>query len=309
MGFYWDNDSRSGTLFRDADRHYTSGIGLSGAVRTQEKRGFARWMDSLTFEAERQAVGIATGHLLFTPEDLTRTDVIRNDRPYAAYAYGGVFLQRQRGDHFEHLELDLGIVGPSALGEEVQTSIHENFAGELPRGWDNQIPDEPSIQATYRRKWRLGEHGRRIQDGEWDWEVIPHVALTLGTLQRHFETGATLRAGWNLPDDFGPGRLGEPISATGLPVMEQATIYGFTAVAVRIVEFNAFVEGSQFNESHGVSAETFVGEFRVGVSGAWRALGGELEATYSLNFLTDEFDRQSTDDVYGSLVLAFRWRD
>jgi len=55
------------------------------------------------------------------------------------------------------------------------------------------------------RKWRWPEHARR---SGFDWEVLPHAGIALGTVRTFANAGAELRTGLNLPDDFGTASIG-----------------------------------------------------------------------------------------------------
>jgi len=177
--FYFEND---GTFVRpndNTDRHYTSGQGFSVAWRGAG-RGIA---DGLGLPAsDRTAMGVLFAQQLFTPDNIALPREA-DDRPYAGYLYAGGFWQRQREDLLDHVQIDVGVVGPSSLGEQVQELVHEFTDADDP-DWDGQLGDEFQFNLTLRRKWRfdLGQTslaGRRI-----DWQLIPRAELDVGTTYR-----------------------------------------------------------------------------------------------------------------------------
>jgi len=127
-------------------------------------------------------------------------------------AWRGAFWQRQREDLLDHVQVDVGVVGPSSLGEQVQELVHEFTDADDP-DWDGQLGDEFQFNLTLRRKWRfdLGQTslaGRRI-----DWQLIPRAELDVGTTYRRAAVGGLIRVGYQMPDDFGPhfsGRQQQP---------------------------------------------------------------------------------------------------
>jgi hypothetical protein len=80
-------------------------------------------------------VGISLGQNIYTPSDVETTDLQPDDRPYAAWLYLGASYHNYRVDEvtdadlFERARLDvfeinIGMVGEWALGEEMQNFVH-----------------------------------------------------------------------------------------------------------------------------------------------------------------------------------------
>ena len=61
--------------------------------------------------------GVSIGQQIYTPNDIRRTDLITDDRPYAAWLYVGLSAQFKNANQSHGLELDLGVVGPEAAGD------------------------------------------------------------------------------------------------------------------------------------------------------------------------------------------------
>lgn len=303
VSFYWENDGAVALKpNHNTDRHYTSGVGLS---LTYQIKGAELGEDNAA--PEGSAWGLLAGHEIYTPDNLLANPPDAQDRPYAGYAYLGGFWQRQQGDHLDHLQLNLGVVGPSARGEEVQTWVHDTFTGDDPQGWDNQLADEFAAQFTYRHKYRHKLPGFDPRQTDWDHQIIPYAALNLGTVERSAEAGAIYRLGFKLPDDFGPDQLHDIGSFTASPELEPGwSAYGFARVSGRYVEWNTFLEGSYAEDpSPSVSAEPWVGEGQVGVAVAYRGPHCQVELVYGQTYLTREFEEQDDDNGYGGLTL--RW--
>ena len=62
-------------------------------------------------------------------------------------------------DTLDSVELNFGVVGPYALGEEVQNNYHDLIGVARSNGWDNQLNNELGFMMIFERKWRphLGE--------------------------------------------------------------------------------------------------------------------------------------------------------
>ena len=62
---------------------------------------------------------------MYTPQDLYETELIEDDRRYAAWLFLGLGYQTRAEDQLDTLELQLGVVGPAAFGQEAQDFIHD----------------------------------------------------------------------------------------------------------------------------------------------------------------------------------------
>ena len=98
-------------------------------------------------------------HMFFqrlqTPEDLKTSELIEDDLPYAGllawqgtqYAWGN-----EISDQFSTY---LGVVGPIAMGEEMQEIVHAATGSDEPRGWHNQLKNEFVFKFEMQRVWKL----------------------------------------------------------------------------------------------------------------------------------------------------------
>jgi lipid A 3-O-deacylase len=286
----WENDAPAGT-----DRHYTHGALISyfssDNTLPHWTESFGRYLPSPGFDVDAQKYGFALGQQIYTPDDLDRRDLIEDDRPYAAWLFGRAALQR-RGPGFasssamEILALDLGIIGPEALGEEAQNVLHKNG----PKGWDNQLDTEIAFALRYVRR-HLFE--TRFGDN-WRLHLIPELSAAAGTLDTHFGAGGVVRFGYNVPNEF---------EVPHGPTQPQFGGYIFSGLEGRWVLRNIFLDGNTFHSSHSVDKELLVGELRVGLGLTLK----RVEVIVGHAFLTDEFEAQKTDDSYSFATLLVKF--
>lgn len=304
------------------DRHYTNGAALDFAFKAPK---LADWLESRGVSTEGAAAGAFVAHEIYTPEDISLREPDPEDRPYAGYLYGGFYAQRENADTLDHLQLNLGVVGPSSLAEPVQEWIHDNFSGEDPNGWDAQLGDEISVNAVYRRTFRIDLErlmadalsGRGEDDldgwvidtsGPLGVELLPYGEVRVGTTHRDATVGGLFRVGWKLPDDFGPAQVRDPGSFTGAGPQRGWSVYAFGGAAVRFVEWNTFLNGSfERNPSPSVEPEPFIGLFRGGFAVAWRGERKSLELGYGQSFRTREFRGQEDANGIGQIQLTLSW--
>ena len=61
---------------------------------------------------------------------------------------------------FDQPLLDIGVVGPGALGKETQNDFHQLIGAAQARGWSSEIQNEPGGMLSYDRLWRFFENGQ-----------------------------------------------------------------------------------------------------------------------------------------------------
>jgi len=139
--------SENDKFFAGTDHHYTNGLKLAllGTTRLDESPSFLRWitkqLPTLRQDAARQdyKVGLSLGQDVFTPSDTTRAVPDPTDRPYAAWLYMSVNFQAVSADGktLRIAEITIGMVGPTALGRQVQSGFHRMIGTTTAQGWDH----------------------------------------------------------------------------------------------------------------------------------------------------------------------------
>lgn len=310
----WEND-----LFvpgDNSDEHYTNGVRFSW-VRNPERRALPGWLADAgeTWCATTHLCGplggtqtVNLGHSIaqtfYTPEDITVSQLITTDRPYAGYLHFGtqVFLRndsdvddwRRNRPIQNYFELQVGFVGPEAGGEWVQTEVHKIVDSAEPQGWDHQLDFEPTVQGLY--LWR-----RKL--GGTHFDVVPHWGAGLGNVMIFANAGATVRFGCNL-SDF-PVLL---IAPTATPVdlnVADWELYGFAGADGRGVAHNIFLDGNTFHDSHSVDRESWVYDLKTGFVARYK----KWRLSYTFTRRSREFSPNFDDDGgrhdYGSLAFTY----
>jgi hypothetical protein len=294
--------------FTGTDRHYTQGarVVYLGAESSQPHglKDFA----ALVVRVDTWRWGVEIGQTIFTPENLRAKFPQPYDRPYAGWLFAGPALQRRGATPgigvpvLETVQLQTGVVGPAALAKEEQNAAH--FMGGFGKaaGWRNQLLNELGYALKYQRTWRWAPDGLR----DWSAELLPHTGASLGNVDTSARLGATLRAGWRLPDDFGV----QIIDALGLADGGHATAgsnrpfggYLFVRAEGRAVGYNTFLDGSLVRESPQVDRRPFVGEIQGGVV----LVFARLDLAFTLIYRSAEFYGQNCEDAFGSMALNLR---
>ena len=293
-------------LFAGTDRHYTNGVLMSALSPQDETLGLPPdWWRVLPGHkaAAKRRIGMHLGQSMFTPDPITVAAPLPNDRPYAAWLHGGISLVSESRRELRQLSLDLGVVGPVAMGEEAQSFVHDVIGSDEPQGWDNQLGNEPTLTLSYDHRWQ-NVLQLRPEAGGLGIDMMPHVSAALGNALTYAGAGATFRFGDDLPNDFGPLsiRPGSMGSALYRP-QGGFSWYLFAGAEARAVARNIFLDGNSFQDSPSVSKKPLVGDLTLGASVAYDS----VRLTYSYVMRSKEFDGQGAVDKFASLTLTLKF--
>lgn len=302
-------------VFFEADHDYTNGLQFS-------------WVTSAGIETVGGVASFLTPHLplscresgptchvrasytlgqnMYTPRDIALPNPPLNDRPYAGWLYGsaGFAASAKLRDDLtviDRIQLQIGIVGPSALGEQVQTYVHRVIGATKPLGWSYQIKDEAGVVLTHERSWRYNIDETLPLGLQLN--VTPHVGFALGNVSTYMNGGGTVALGWNLGAFSGPPRIepSTPGSSYFEPTGGDVSFYLFASADGRIVGRNIFLDGNTWTESRHVEKEILVIDSQIG----WAVAVDTVRIAFSHVFRTREFKSQSDPDEYGSVNVTF----
>ena len=150
----------------------------------------------------RQKLSFSVEQDIYTPAGVNKNkdQAVIGDRPFAGFlGIGGNYIRRDE-KWVQRAGIKLGVVGPDAMGEEVQNVLHKNGVGnDGYKGWNDQVNNRYGLIGCYNAAWRFQTTYGGIQA-----EFSPHVALTLGNLIANERIGMTVRIGNHLDQDYGP---------------------------------------------------------------------------------------------------------
>ena len=313
---YFEND-----LFYDQDRYYTNAVQMrlispdlsSIADNDMLPGGVSRFLSDIPFPGSGSAsqfnISLGFGQHIYTPEDTQDRDPNPNDRPYAGYLYGLLALHAKQYNRLDTLELAVGMIGPSALGEQAQNEVHRMRGIDTAKGWDHQLNDEPTAMLTWTRVWRLNPE----RDPDWGFDFLPRMGISLGTPYTNAGVGGELRFGWNLPPDYGSSSI-RPGSGINAPAGDESSaptasnglwdnisVYGFVGCEGRAVAYNSFLDGNLWKDSPSVDKFPFVADLSAGV--ALNVYNARF--TYTYVHRTNEFHGQSSGQDFGSITVGY----
>ena len=293
-------------LFGGTDRNYTNGLRIERVSPANEVFPVLNWaaesLPILDLERKELRQGLALSHAIFTPDDITRVQPDPDDRPYAGWLYlSGTVVASD--DHIQDvLQLNVGVVGPSALGEFVQTNWHDLIEEQLPRGWDSQLRDEPGIELIAQRTALFD--GPQLPLGlETDFGFYGGGAV--GNVRTYAGTGLIGRIGWDLESDFGPPRIRPALSGAGTFSPEQPLgAYLFAGIDGRFVLRDMFLDGNALRDGPRVADRNkLVGDVQTGIAVHVQ----NVQVAFTYVHRTEEFARQDGPQRYGAVSVSIAY--
>lgn len=289
-------------VFASDDGHYTNGFELMHSFKPEAEhwsRRFAGAMPGWGAE-EVDNVAFRLGHQLYTPDDIRPAELLVNDRPYAALLFAGISIfsddQHDGWRGASGLHLDAGIVGPAAGGERIQRRVHEITNSDEPRGWRNQLRNEPFVNLAYQHRWWLQQ---RL--GGLEFEYGPSAGFSLGNLYTYGSGGLGLRIGQRLGRSFSIPAVAP--AQSGSMFFDEGGGFAwslFADIEGRYMAQNMLLEGNTFKSSHSVDANEWVGDAKAGVALTWNS----WQLAFARVWRTREFQGQDRHDEFGSLTVS-----
>lgn len=227
----------------------------------------------------------------FTPMDIVRKDILYGDRPFAATFTLKSFLISSNLEKRARMSsgLVLGVLGPAALGKEIQTGIHRWTDNYLPLGWPNQIRNDLVLNYNLNHEKLLFDVGSYLS-------MNTNAQLRVGTLSDKLQVGVTLMAG-KFISPFVPNK----------PDTRRFQLYLYSQPLISVVAYDATMQGGIFNRNSpytisgsGISRFTF--ENQTGI--VFQLYRFHLEAF--VNVLSKEFDTGKIHR-WGGVKLGFEF--
>jgi len=273
-------------------------------------RNWAKVIPGLTEEGLVYRAGIAIGQIIQTPNDLSRSDLIEDDVPYAGVLTLQATWYAFNNDEFRGFELITGLVGPYSLAEQTQKAVHNLVSADKPMGWDNQLSTELIINFNYMRKqkiWRIGN------PAGLSFDTTLSANAGLGNLFTQASASLEMRFGHNMPGGFvsipDPIGLSMHYLASLKPAKANSASF-YTSLVLRGSAFahNIFLDGNAFRDSHSVEKEPLVGLVILGFHYEkvdWGIHFGIMISSDNVD--TSKYPAAENDERLGTLDIEWRF--
>ena len=282
-------------VFSGQDRHYTNGLRAAYVTAPIEPNRFER-----LFAEEGDVVrrSFALSQQIYTPQDIFTATPDEDDHPYAGYLFAETAVLTERDGRWDLFTVELGVIGPAALGEQAQNWVHEQLGFMQAEGWDNQLENEITMNLAY--DWK----GRPIAEGRLmglDMELTPAAGGSIGTVSTNARGGAMFRVGPNLVSNFGPAHIRPSLTGSG-HYARGGQWYAFVGIEGRLVIRDTFVDGSLWNEGPSTDKEPFVGDVQAGIAFDI----GRTQFSWTMVGRTKRYQAQDKMDAFGAFSISVK---
>ena len=282
----FDND-----IFSNTDYYYTNGSSIELSIpfmRTSpvNKIFFAPKNYDIEF------CGFSIKQNIYTPTDPDTEVILYGDRPFSSYLTIGQFREvyNLTKNIYVKSQLSLGVLGPSSLGGQVQSSIHEIE----PVGWENQINDNFVIDYSVQFKKGI------VNTSAVGLNVTGNA--NIGTLNNKIGGGFDFRFGRFMPFYSGPVSMFEQVHPG-----RNLQYWFFVKSSADIIGYDATLQGGLFNSDNpytiaSADLNRIVVQASAGIAIYYNNIGIEYEQFY----LSPEF-KGARHFGWGSVkaVIAF----
>jgi len=283
------------------DRYYVNGLHLGYTSRSDALPDFLNGIAGQLWGEGQRRWSFDLTQQIYTPFTTNLAVPPKGDRPYAGVLMGTFGLNSDTETSRSYFGVGVGVIGPSALGEQVQNGFHDIIGQAGNRGWHTQIKDEPVIQLTSSRVFRL-KTGTVFG---LETEALPELTAGAGTQKIYALTGVTLRIGQGLDADFGVSRV-RP-GPSGGDVFRPTSNFGwyvFAGLDGQAVAHDITLDGTIFRSSANVKKHVFVGE----AQGGFALLLYGVKVSYTHVVQTQQFKGQHGGfHQFGSINVSMRF--
>ncbi len=264
---YYDND-----YFTKTDYYYTQGITLEYVHPSLKKIPVSKIL--LHPAGSYVQYGLSANLFGYTPTSYESNSILYGDRPFSSCITLGFFAIASDSSKKQRLSsaLTLGVIGPAAQGNEIQTGIHRWTNNPLPKGWQYQIKNDVIINYRVTGEKNLFDAGSAFL-------VNGTAEANMGTLNDKISTGINLMAGhFNAPYE------------TAAKSKKKIEYYFYGQSRVQLIGYDATLQGGLFNHSSPYTIAAgditrFTFQADAGIVFNFRS----LYLCYSQSYLTREF--------------------
>lgn len=277
IGILSENDSY---MLMGKDGYYTNGLTLSYS-----------WTKKDTSVSMINTVEV--GQLMYNARNGSYQEYWEIDRPVTAYLFGRYCQTRFLHQDILVWNIGLGMIGPNALGRQVQLFMHKKLGMYKPQEWPFQLKNSLALDGSIAYIPKIFEEHTTAN-------FYPVINSNLGMTFTNMAVGFFLTIGkknaneksflWNTQ-----------LNETKQNVKE--SFFYFRPIATYYL-YNATVQGSLFSkDAHAKTLNRFVFTPKLGWQYAYEHFSLNLGITYTGREARDQLN----DQWYGSIQMGWRW--
>lgn len=290
FSIYNDNDLYTSVK---RDRYYTNGLFLSYRYISKKAN------DHL----EKKIYEIQIGQEMYTPFKAIVNLKENHDRPFAAHLFGSFGINRfYKNKSALNTRLQLGIIGPDALGQELQDFIHSLYNYQQAIGWNYQIANAISVNFNTDYLKHLASNNTKTLDITWT------NKLRAGTIYTDISTGLYGRIGFKpLQELFNSIAFSSNLNTTNSKTSNKPEAFLFIKPMIHYVLYDATIQGSFLNDNNPVTFELRPITFTTQVGIQFTA--NRFNFGYFVNYHSKKLKsaRVPNANFYGTILINYQF--
>lgn len=236
LGFKSENDS---FLALGQDRYYTNGLFIHFRSALKPKS------NTNTVYLVKKIWSASIGQYMYNAQTGAVPNATYVDRPFAAYLYAEGALQVfDKKENSGKISLQVGTIGPNALGEEAQQLMHDTFGFYELNGWQYQVNNELGINLKLNSLVFL----HRSKDKKVDFSLP--LEARIGNTFSGLKYGLLFRTG-TLNPLYHSVATNSNISVKADKNINEKEFYFFLQPAIDVVIYDATIKGGLFRSDKG----------------------------------------------------------
>jgi len=309
----WANDA-----FFFSDNQFTNGLGLAkhsslaGALEdTGGTLAFGRGLAGLLLPADgglHYREGWTIGHNIQTPDEIRERNLIVNDVPYVSMIAWTNSHIAFDDTSFTGVQTLFGWVGDITLGEQLQSAAHKVTGANDPKGWDNQLDNEPLFNLYYMKKYKFLQHDHF--DASVDVDVAAGNMFTFGQGALEFRFG-------NRPQGFAyqVNTIGHALDFDAR-IHQPRRHYLYATLVLRATAMayalprdgNLLRSDNRWTEENNLDPEDFLGQLALGLHYERDDWGAHLNLFYGTDTVENAGNTALEDPNNNFATLLFEWQ-
>lgn len=191
------------------DSNYTNGLALSwqsdyysNIVKSEQLSALTAWQSHLMFKQSPASnnYGFKLSQRMWTPNEITIEVAQPFDRPYAGLLELEHHTASYSDDFAQKNWLTLGVIGPAAGAEKVQSIFHSINDASSPNGWPYQVENQATIGFAYEVEQLIY---RKQGTSPYAYEFSGYGYGSLSNFRSEVNGGLQFRWGTDLANSFG----------------------------------------------------------------------------------------------------------
>jgi len=303
INFQTENDSDTSN-----DEAYSYGSSISLLFLRKDLQDSILHIPFTDYKNTDNYISFAYAHQIYTPGEIEFFELLPLDRPYAGYGYIESGLYQSSNNNLKSLNIQIGMVGPSAGMEAIQKVIHKLIGSPKVNGWPNQLKDEVTFQLNYSEKQYYNlDNIFGLNNSS---SIIPEYGVNLGNVSTKIYGAALFRYGLNVTKDYGSSQ----IDNTTYNRISLDADYDYKndnrwrvflniSAKANLIARNIFLDGNTNKDSHSVDKNNFVMTGSYGISIAYNQYSFDYIRTHT----SKEYKTQDELYSYGSLLFSYNF--